>query len=487
MTLEKRIHEIAVIKKNDDNIIGHEPLLWDGGIKPMAVYNVPLECLVYNPYNGRILSRTKSIEKSRGSDLDMENKEDFDLVANLLWESSKSRNEHTKKDITSKGQLKTGIITLDGIIIDGNRRAMLLNRLNKEYFRAIILPIKFNENPIKIEELETTYQMGEDEKLGYNPIEKYLKAQQLFLKLTEKYPDEVALDKISSWMGESIAEIKHYIGVIELIDEYLAYYEYDEIYAMADTPKDGKEDLFLNLKKWIGKYYEKTSLDGFDGYDDFDVMDLKFICFDYIRAKIGKSYDGKDFRSIADGRKKNHFFGNKKIWETFKKVHNDCVKPIKEKIDMDMPIDPTSKDIESHLSARDEEYKKLVLESLINNIENRGTEVNYEKASDKPLELTNDAKNALLAIDTKNKSFFDKGVLEDVAKVGEVTAELLRTKSINALIDQLMYTIGALDNIELDKIIEDKEEALNSIKDLREVQPLDKLAYELEKRIKSEK
>jgi len=489
MTLEKRIQEIAVIKSNDDNIIGHEPLLWNGAIRQMAVYDVRLEHLVYNPYNGRILSRTKSIEKSRDRDLDMSKKEDFDLVATLLWESSKSRNNQTIKDLNDKGQLKTGIITLDGIIIDGNRRAMLLNRLNKDYFRAIILPIRFDEDPIKIEELETTYQMGEDEKLGYNPIEKYLKAQQLYTKLIDKYSEEEVLEKIKTWMGESKEKIKDYLKIVKLIDEYLVYHEYDEIYAMADTPNDGKEDLFLHLKKWLSKFFDKQSSDGFDGYTNFDVEELKFICFDYIRAKIGgkSSYDGKLFREIADGRRDNHFFGDEEIWNDFKGKHNEIVTPHIQRINSEMPIDSSSNNIVSHLSARDKEFKDSVVDELEENIKQHMMDLGYKKASKKPMKLTTDAKKALQSIDTKNSSFEDKDVLNDVAKVSEVTAELLRTKSINALIDQLMYTIGALENIELDRIIENKEESLESLKDLREVRPLDKLAYELEKRIKAEK
>lgn len=487
MTEKAHVQEIATIINNEKRIIGREPLLWDGSIKQMPVYEIPLEHLIYNRYNGRILSRTKSIENSRDKKLDMSNKEDFNLVAELLWKSSKSRNNQTEKDIQNKGQLKTGIITTDGVIIDGNRRAMLLNRLEKEVFRAIVLPIRFDEDPMKIEELETTYQMGEDEKLGYNPIEKYLKAQQLFKKLTEKYTKDEAIDKIKDWMGESKEKIKDYLKIVELIDEYLAYLEYDGIYAMADTPSDGKEDLFLHLKKWILKYFDKQSSDGFDGYTDFDVEELKFICFDYIRAKIGKSYDGKIFREIADGRKGNHFFGDKEIWKEFKEKHNDIVTSNIQRIDTEMPIDSSSKNIESHLSSRDTEFKNSVVFELEDNIAQYKTELGYKRASIQPMKLTNDAKKALSAIDRKNKSFEDKSVLDDVAKVSEVTAELLRTKSITALVNQLMYTLGALENIELSSIIEDKEESLKCLKELRDIQPLDKLAYNLEKKIKADK
>jgi len=44
------------------------------------------------------------------------------------------------------------LITKDGVIIDGNRRAMLLNRIDRlGTFKAIVLPVTLEENPIEIE------------------------------------------------------------------------------------------------------------------------------------------------------------------------------------------------------------------------------------------------------------------------------------------------------------------------------------------------
>lgn len=485
MNKETKINELTKIIDNKKNRIGFEPLLWGDNIEQLPVYNIPLEYLTYNQYNGRILSRTKSIENSRGKELNMEDEDDFALVADLLWHSNESRNKSTIKDLRGKGQLKTGIITADGIIVDGNRRAMLLNRLEKKEFRAIVLPITLEEDPIKIEELETTYQMGEDEKLSYNPIEKYLKAQQLFKKLTEKYTEDKALEEISDWMGEDEPKIKHYLAVVSLIDEYLEYLDYKGIYAMADTPNDGKEDLFLHLKKWVSKFYDKQSLDAFDGYDNIDVQELKFLCFDYIRAKIGKSYDGKIFRNIADGRKESHFFGNKEIWQEFKTRHDDVVISAKERIDAEMPIDNSSPNIEKHLSARDAAFRDAVINDLEDNITQNLTALGYKKASQKPTQLTNDAKKALLSIDTKYKSFVDKEALDDVANVGEITADLLRNKSIGGLIRQILYSLNALENVDINNIIEDQEEAISMLKELRNSTPLEKIVYELEKKFKS--
>lgn len=87
----------------------------------MNVYEIPLEYLIYNKYNGRILSRTKTLEK-QGRNIYPETEDGQKVIEDLLWKSKITRNGITKKDIYDKGQLKIGIVTKDGIVIDGNRR-----------------------------------------------------------------------------------------------------------------------------------------------------------------------------------------------------------------------------------------------------------------------------------------------------------------------------------------------------------------------------
>ena len=133
---------------------------------------------------------------------------------------------------------------------------MILNRIDRTgLFKAIVLPVTLEENPIEIERLETTYQMGEDEKLRYNPIEKYLKAKQIFDKLTPQVTKTEAIKTISEWMGETESEIRKYLDTMTVMDEYLEYLDYDGIY----TQLDEREDQFLSLTKWLKTFYGESS------------------------------------------------------------------------------------------------------------------------------------------------------------------------------------------------------------------------------------
>lgn len=474
MNKETRTQKIGQITEKQKPC-GRQDIFWHGKLQSMDAYEIPLEYLIYNKYNGRILSRTKTLE-SQGREINPDTEEGKNIIEKLLWESKENKNEITKRDIEEKGQLKVGMITKDGIVIDGNRRVMLLNKLGKSHFRAIVLPVAIEDDPIEVEKLETTYQMGEDEKLGYNPIEKYLKAKQIYKKLSEQFSYDKCLDQIADWMGETKAEIEDWLGVVNIIDEYLDYLSYTGVYAMADTPNDGKEDLFLYIKKWTGVFQGKDSDKGFDGYTSTDVDDLRMICFDYVRAKIGKSFDGKSFRIIADGQKKNHFFGNKTIWQNFREKHFAISIPAAQEVDSEYPIDHNSENIEASLSNRDTKFRDLVLEAFVENVEKHTTDLGYTKAADKPLELVGNAQKAIDAIDQKHKAFGTLEVQNQFEKLIQTAMNMVQKKSPEHI---LSIVISLLNSLKFDKKSTKKEELLAQVKEV------EKIAYHMEKDVKS--
>lgn len=207
------------------------PLRYKGTTRTEIVWRIPLDYLIYNKYNGRIGSDVLSYEKQNG-ELNAELDSDREIIETFLYESKVDRNKTTMESLLKIGQQRYGIVTSDGIIVDGNRRAMLLNRLfhkyeeygysyaeveKSQYFLAIILPDDAEEKDIQ--QLETIYQMGEDDKLDYNPIEKYLKCKELkHLGFTEK--------QIAEFMSEKESQIKQWLEILTLMEEYLQEYDY---------------------------------------------------------------------------------------------------------------------------------------------------------------------------------------------------------------------------------------------------------------------
>lgn len=457
MNKDTRIQKIQEIIDRDQNRTDllNQEIMWEKKLESKKVFNIPLEYLIYNKYNGRILSRTKSLEK-QNQIIDVESDNGRLIIEKLLWDSKEDRNKKTEASIKEFGQQKVGIITRDGVIIDGNRRAMLLNRVDRlGVFKAIVLPVTLEENPIEIERLETSYQMGEDEKLGYNPIEKYLKAKQIFEKLIPKISEKDAIKSIADWMGERELTVKEYLDVINKMDEYLQYLEYDGIY----TQLDGREDQFLSLTKWLDNFYGENSKRAFDGYKDDDVDDLKTIAFDYLRFR--NEYDGKEFRNLAEGNSDKHFFGDKKIWKSFSSKHYEIIKGLPKEADVDF----NSNNLTKHLNSRDKiffENSKLGQENsaFLENLNDHKYQIGYNKAGDEPEKLIKRASQTFDAIKTNHKAFLQPEVQNLVEELGEKVFATLQKKSPLRILN---YIISQLESIDFENVPENEIDEIKLI------------------------
>jgi hypothetical protein len=463
---DARIEKISQL--GDSKIVGKHKMEWDGINDYKDVYRVPISYLVYNKYNGRILSRTKSLE-TQGQKLNTDIEKDFKIIEKLLFDSHPSRNRKTEASIRKKGQERPGIITKDGVVIDGNRRFMSLNRIADnpktqdpeqfKYFEAVILPVNLADNPDAIRRLETTYQMGEDEKLRYNPIEKYLKAQEL-------KKSRVSENDIAEWMGETKKEIIKYLKTMQTMDDYLDSLEYYGIY----TQLDGREDWFLELTTWMESFKGEKSKKAFDGYKDSDVDDLILIFYDYIRAKHGG--DGKRFRKIARGNQPNHIFGNKDLWKKFKDLHFENIEPVQNK---ETSIDYHAKDLKSHLDDRDEKFKKSSGEYLKENLNDRISELSNKQNQDKPEKLINKAKDALKEVSVKAESFSKPDVQRQLKEVSSRVTELLSQNSASLVLEQSLDLINKIDIDALNN--EDSDKRLDL------VTQINRLTFEMKKEL----
>lgn len=475
MNKDLRIQKIQEVIKNSEPF-GKIEIPWQDQLQSMDVYKIPLTYLVYNKYNGRILSRTKSLERQNQL-LNPETDEGKAIIEKLLLESNPSRNDKTKKNLFENGQQKVGIITKDGIIIDGNRRVMLLNKIKKfDYFKAVILPVTLEENPLEIEKLETSFQMGEDEKLGYNATEKYLKSKEIYLKLTgetkldsEKF-NTSAIKKIADWMDETEGEIKKYLDTVLLMDEYLEFLEYDGIY----TQLDEREDQFLSLQKWLGYFYGGDSSRAFDGYKDTDVDQLKSIAFDYIR--IRQNYDGKKFRLLAEGNRENHFFGYENIWKGFRDKHFEIVKNLPAEIEVDF----NSHNLSAHLDDRDKKFfesatNKSGENQFIENLLEYEQRLQYNKASDEPEKLMRRVAQTFDSINIGHKSFLKPEVQDNLLKLGDKIIDTLHKKSPNRI---LTHVISLLSKLDISNVNQDEKEIIE--KQLKKIQ---QLGYNLNKNL----
>ena len=291
------------------------------------VYNIPLKFLIYNHLNDRFASQRREYELTTGKELSNSSNESMEIIEKFIWESNESKNKNTLKDLAKKGQIEYGIITRDGRIIDGNRRFCLLRKLflddgkfpdiDKNRFRhykAIILPEDVSDDEMLL--LETQIQMGEDEKLEYNSIEKYLKINKLYEKGYKYHDIANMMNKVKD---KDEAQKMH--ETYKLMVDYLEFIEAPYRFSLITK----NEDQFLSIRNTLN-YYERGTYNTHWLPTKTDINTLKHTAYSYIREGKIIKHTSKPFRNIMGGQKaRNGIFANKKIWDKFLEKHNNVV------------------------------------------------------------------------------------------------------------------------------------------------------------------
>jgi len=416
-------------KKKKEEPYSYKDIYYQGGKKKLPVYRIDLEYLVYNRWNGRISSLVKSYEKEKGIELDASDPKCIELIESFLLASNESANKATYNSIRDQGQNEYGIITRDGVIIDGNRRAMTLKKVAKDkkespvYFLGVVLDELLSDDPKEIMRLETTYQMGEDAKVDYNAIEKYLKCKDL----SEYFNNS----EIAKMMGEtSETPIKEYLGIMDLMNQYLKELGYNGIY----TRLDKTEDLFINLYKVLNRWEQSAGKVKWN-YSQSDLTDLKLISFDFIRYVYNspKGIQAKDIREYLMRNSESTFFADEEIWKDFSNRHFSKIDPITKAeptID-ELRVETGNRDLSSLLKSKDEAWAKKVDSSVKQNF--GLTKESLENLQDKaePLKLLQSALGKLEAIDTDSKAFLDDDkvfeAVDSIRKIADDYKKIITT------------------------------------------------------------
>lgn len=207
------------------------------------VYKIPIDLLVYNLNNGRMFMEVRKKENDYNIDLSEMKKIDpanyNNEIESLIWETSEERNEYTKKDIQKFGQIEPGVILDDGTVIDGNRRFTCLRKLHREYpndekfsyFLAAIIRVDGQKITNKLlKEYELRVQFGNDEKVDYKPINKFMSIYELI----EKNNEDFDYTTVGELINKKPGEINKICKTCKLVDEFLDYIEKPEEYQIAE-------------------------------------------------------------------------------------------------------------------------------------------------------------------------------------------------------------------------------------------------------------
>ncbi|QYF86206.1 hypothetical protein [Brevundimonas sp. PAMC22021] len=385
-------------------VIGSEKLFYKGEPQRFNVYRIDLDLLVYNRHNGRIESEMLTWQFDHDVDEHAYDEVIHKRIADYLWNTNEERNRHTLKDLKEKQQQRPGIVSLDGVIIDGNRRAMLLNRIvPRRHFEAVILPDAYYDDEREIVRLETQYQIGEDSKLDYGPLEKYLKVKRLVRQLD--YPTSEVADMMATTKGE----VEKWLSIMDLMDDYLEHIGCAGLYTMLKEPSGAtKEGMFVDLHLDMKRLDKGTASVPWPT-STIDEIDLRTIQFDYIRFGSGLLDAGKDYRRIShDGRGERTFFAKEDIWRKFRDGHRGTVDVITNEVGelaAFVAANPHFPSMSDAAMARESEWKAKAGGPLQGNFNKADLDLQLELNANEPRKLLERAFAALDKIDYTSEGF----------------------------------------------------------------------------------
>lgn len=415
----------ALMEKPSDD--GRSKLFYKGQNRVFDVYRIDLDWLIYNRHNGRLEAEMLTWQREHSVGADVYDDEMHKLIEGFLWQSNVGRNEHTLEDLRQKQQQRPGIVSLDGVIIDGNRRAMLLRRLEREtkekqYFDAIVLPDAYNENQAEIVRLETQYQLGEDAKVEYGPLQKYLHAKRL------RYGLNIEPSEIDRLMNESKGNAERLLAIMALMDDYLEHIGCPGLYTLLRDADGTREGMFVDLygdlkriesgKKAVPWVFDK----------DLDPAALQLIQFDYIRLNAFADQK-KTYREISHQGSDRNFFAQKEIWEAFRDQHEAEIHPITEELGtLEEFIANSPTEFKSKTEAartREEVWKSKAMPSMKANFGKSSSRLNIKVTELRPKEYLERARDYLLKIDQEAPAFLSDALNGPlVVEINQLTYEM---------------------------------------------------------------
>ncbi len=255
------------------------------------VYEMPMYFFVHNWRNGRHFIEAQkellslNLEKNKLDPVKYN-----ELIEKMLWDSKIDTNNVTKENLKKFSQQEPIIATKSGIIIDGNRRFMLLKRIWKEQklsfieqkLKVIILKKDFSDN--ELNSLETKIQFRKEGKVDYDPINKKIKIFNMYEDLlnsknlvnkNEKLKFHVSpeiLKEISDNTGESQSEIKKYLQIISFVKWFLDSKDASGYLNLFLNKDEQLKNLFASVKKINeSKKFSETKM-WFDGDKNIENM-----------------------------------------------------------------------------------------------------------------------------------------------------------------------------------------------------------------------
>ena len=320
------------------------------------IYDVPIGLLRFRKDNGRIRADVISYEKETGV-LDEKKTETQDELRNMLAKNDPEKNLELKKLILHDGQREPAIITCDGFLINGNRRKMVIDGINKEipgrvkYMKVVILPGNNEEGGpptlLEIEMIENRYQQQKEGKADYTKFNTALSIKrktEMGMTLDEQLRDDPYYADLTEkqFTKEKKNFQEEYLKPLDCIDRYLETLGREGLYntiVSGSGDREGRWQAFLDYYKSVYKKIidEKQRLDNLH-INESDVGKIEDIAFKIIRQRV------------FTGQKAHQIMRNMTEWIKIPDAKKELfeITKIPHKLDNQETIDESGKEVDEN-------------------------------------------------------------------------------------------------------------------------------------------
>ena len=337
------------------------------------VYRVPLKYLYYNDQNDRISTEIVRYRTENNKELPTDIEEYNQIFEDLVVKSKEDAIVNTQNSIARRGQDNPGVTLKDGRVVDGNRRFTCLRRIQKvtnqeQYFETIILDFDYENDYRYIKSLELELQMGVDEKVKYDPIDRLFGVYKS-IRIEKAFTIE---EYAALFDDYSVKDVKKDLELAELMCEYLDFQgSHGKYYIAKDMDLQGTLHEIPSILEKVKKK------------DPNLVDDVKLRIFASIGAGVSSRLNlfMRDIRDVIDG-------GDlKKYLDETEDAVNNAIQALEES-----PVQNYN-DLSDGLRKRDD-----IKEGLITPVTTQKKAVDSKKLKKAPIKNSRDALSTLNAI-----------------------------------------------------------------------------------------
>lgn len=222
----------------------------------LPVISVPTGHVFYNHNNHRLSAQLADKEKNitiEGDPTDASNQKKIHSLLVATEEFDK-----LKEQLSSLGQITPGLITPDGILINGNTRCAAIKELDKEgkpkFENIEVAVLRESMTETDIANIEMNLQMVKLVHQDY-PFTTELLFMKRFMEKWGK--SEKALAKQMDWKRSGVKKVRKHMRVLSMIEEVRSLKSPPEPYKIFDT----KKEVLFNLDDEVQKLIESGDLD----------------------------------------------------------------------------------------------------------------------------------------------------------------------------------------------------------------------------------